>query len=121
MRALPKWVGETDDSPIPARVRIRVFERYGGVCQLSGRKIRPGDKWEAHHALAISLGGTNSEDNLVPVLVDAHKEQTRTDMRQKSKNYRVRRKHLGIRKPSRFACARNSKWRKKLNGEVVPR
>ena len=39
----------------------------------------------------------------------------------KAKNDRVRKKHLGIKKPSTFACSKSSKWKKKLNGEVVLR
>ena len=39
----------------------------------------------------------------------------------KAKVSRVRKKHLGIRKPSTFACSRNSKWKRKINGEVVAR
>lgn len=38
-RALPEWIGKTPDTAIPARVRVRVFERFGGICQETGRKI----------------------------------------------------------------------------------
>lgn len=57
-RAVEEWIGRSDDTPVPARVRLRVFEAYGGRCYLSGRKIMAGDKWEIKHKLAIILGGS---------------------------------------------------------------
>jgi 5-methylcytosine-specific restriction protein A len=32
-REVPEWIGATDDAAIPARVRVRVFERYEGRCR----------------------------------------------------------------------------------------
>ncbi len=94
-RAVPEWRGATDDTPIPPRVRLRVFEANGGVCYLSGRKIRAGDAWEAEHVIAIINGGENRERNLKPALKDAHKAKTRDDLAIKSKVARVKAKHLG--------------------------
>jgi 5-methylcytosine-specific restriction enzyme A len=121
MRSVEEWIGKTDDSPIPRRVRARVFDKYDGRCYLSGRKIMVGDKWEAEHILALSLGGEHRESNLAPALVGAHKIKTKSDRRIKAKNDRVRKRHIGIRKPSKFACSRNSKWKKKIDGSVVLR
>jgi len=121
MRSVPEWIGKTDDAPVPPRVRARIFVRDDGVCHLSGRKIRPGEKWELEHILALSLGGEHRESNLAPALVEPHKVKTKADRRQKAKNDRVRKRHLGIRKPSKFACGRDSKWKKKLDGTVVAR
>ena len=53
MRSVPEWIGATDDAAIPPRVRLRVFNRYGGICQLSGRKIMPGNEWDADHIKAL--------------------------------------------------------------------
>ena len=121
MRTIPEWIGKTDDAAIPPRVRLRIFERDNGVCHLSGRRIMPGEKWECEHKLALSLGGEHRESNLAPALVAPHKIKTAADRAAKAKNDRVRKRHLGIRKPSRFACSRNSKFKKKISGEVVPR
>ena len=121
MRSVPEWIGKTDDTPVPDRVKLRVFEKYNGRCYLSGVKIRPGDRWDVEHILAISLGGENREGNLAPALVEPHKIKTKSDRRQKAKNDRVRKRHIGIRKQSKFACSRNSKWKKKLDGSVVLR
>jgi len=37
------------DAKIPDRVRLRIFERHGGGCQISGRKIRAGEPGECDH------------------------------------------------------------------------
>jgi len=118
-RSLPEWIGKTPDSPIPPRVRLRVFERHNGVCHISGRKIRPGEAWECDHIVAVINGGEHRESNLAPALVDPHKEKTALDVAEKSVSVRKRKKHLGIKKPSTWK--RWSKFKKKVSGEVVDR
>lgn len=113
MRAVPEWIGKTPDTPAPPRVRLRVFERHNGICYLSGRKIGAGDKWQLEHPLAIINGGENRESNLAPALVEPHKFKTAEDVKQKAKNDRVRKKHLGIKKQRTIRA-----WRK-FNGEIV--
>lgn len=95
-RAVPEWVGKTPDSAIPPRVRLRVFEAYGGRCYLSGRKIMPGDKWQIDHITALANGGAHREANLAPVLDAPHKAKTAADVAEKSKVARIRAKFLGI-------------------------
>lgn len=81
-----------------------------------------GDKWDTDHVIALINGGKNIESNLAPILRGKpHKEKTAQDVATKSKTSRMRAKHLGIRKPSRFACARNTKFKKKIGGLVVLR
>ncbi len=113
MRQVEEWRGKTDDTPIPARVKLRVFEKYNGVCYLSGVKIRPGDKWEIEHVQALCNGGEHREENMAPALVGAHKAKTAADRAIKAKNDRVRKRHLGIKKPRTM-----TRWRK-FNGEIV--
>jgi len=113
MREIPEWIGKNDDAPIPPRVRLRVFERMGGVCQLSGRKILAGERWQLDHIVALINGGAHRESNLAPVLDDPHKVKTAQDMAQKSKNYRVRAKHNGIKKPRTIRA-----WRR-FDGSIV--
>lgn len=121
-RSSEEWVGANADSPIPPRVRLRVFERYEGVCYLSKRKIRPGDEWDIEHIKALSLGGEHRESNFAPALKKPHQVKTAQDRKLKAKIDRIRKKHVGVKgKKSTFACSKDSPWRKKLNGEVVPR
>lgn len=95
MREVPEWQGATDDTPVPLRVRVRVFERYEGRCYLSGRKIQAGEVWELEHIRAICNGGENRESNLAPALKDKHREKTVADLAEKSKTARMKAKHLG--------------------------
>lgn len=122
-RAVEEWVGKTPDTPVPPRVKLRVFMAHGGRCYLSGRVIRPGDKWEVEHVLALSLGGANAEHNLAPALVEPHKAKTRQDVARKAKADRIAKKHLGIAKPKKKIQSRGfDKTRRRLfSGEVVPR
>jgi 5-methylcytosine-specific restriction protein A len=95
-RAVPLWVGSSDDAKVPPRVRIRIFEREGGRCWISGRRIGPADLWDLDHKVALINGGSHSEDNLFPALRDKHREKTAEDVALKSKTARIRAKHLGI-------------------------
>lgn len=101
-RSVPEWIGSSPDAKVPPRVRLRIFEREGGKCHLSGRKIRPGDLWDLDHKIALINGGEHRESNLFPALRDKHRQKTREDVRQKSEAARVKSKHLGIRKPPSF-------------------
>jgi len=121
MRTVDEWIGASPDAAIPKRVRLRVFERDNGICHISGRKIMPGDAWDLDHIVALINGGEHRESNLAPALRDKHREKTAADVAEKARTARVRAKHLGIKKPSRFACSRTSAFKKKLDGSVVRR
>ena len=97
-RATEEWIGKTPDTPIPPRVKLRVFERYEGKCHISGRKITVADKWDCDHVKALINGGQNRESNLAPALRDKHKQKTKQDVAEKAKSYAVKSKHLGIAK-----------------------
>jgi len=113
MRSTAEWIGKSDDDRPPAYVRLRVFNRYGGICYLSNSVIRPGDDWELEHMLAICNGGENRESNMAPALVAPHKDKTKADRLLKAKNDRVRKKHIGIKKPRTIRS-----WRR-FDGSVV--
>ncbi len=119
MRAVPLWVGKTDDEKVPPRVKLRVFEREGGRCWISGRKIMPGDAWDLDHKVALCNGGSHSEDNLFPALRDKHREKTKADVADKAKVARLRAAHLGI-KPKRSSLSHPT-LRRKMNGQVEQR
>jgi 5-methylcytosine-specific restriction protein A len=95
-RRTPEWIGKTEDSAIPPRVRLRVFEAHNGMCYLTGRKITAADKWDVDHVVALCNGGDNRESNLAPALREEHKKKTAQDVATKAKDRRVRSKHLGI-------------------------
>lgn len=121
-RSVPEWIGKTDDAPIPARVARRVFDTWDGICHVSGRRIDPvRDEYQIDHIKALCNGGENRESNLAPILIEPHREKTRRDVAEKNKVERVRRKHLGIRSPSRMPGSRDSKFKKRMDGSVVLR
>ncbi|MEP9376156.1 HNH endonuclease [Aquabacter sp. CN5-332] len=120
-RSVEEWIGATPDTQIPPRVRLRVFERAAGRCEVCTRKLAPGDAWQADHTIALVNGGENREANLRCVCGWCHKTKTADDVAEKSRARRVRSKHIGIRKPSTFACSRESRRKKKISGVVVDR
>jgi 5-methylcytosine-specific restriction enzyme A len=121
VRSVQEWQGKNDDTPVPPRVRLRVFERWKGVCHVSGRRIRPGDAWAVDHVVPVIQGGENRENNLAPILLDPHKAKTKAEVAEKSRVAKRRKSHLGIKKPSRFPGSKSSPWKKKLDGSVVRR
>lgn len=98
VRSVPEWIGKTDDTPIPDRVRVRVFERHHGICYLSGRPIRAGEQWHCDHIIALINGGGHREFNLAPVLTEPHKAKSLDDVALKSKIYRKKTAFLGLKK-----------------------
>ena len=96
MRSVDEWQGKTDDSAIPPRVRLRIFERHNGICQLSQRKIMPGDEWQVDHIVALWRGGKHCESNLQPVLKMPHREKSNEEQSIQAKCDRIRKKHLNI-------------------------
>lgn len=122
MRSVPEWIGKSDDTPIPPRVQLRVFERFGGVCQCGCTLKIAGQPWDTDHEIPLCAGGGNRESNLRPLLRAHHKAKTRRDVKTKSKIYATRSSHVGIRRTSRpLPFGRNSPLKRKVTGKVVRR
>jgi 5-methylcytosine-specific restriction endonuclease McrA len=99
MRSNDEWIASHDDQAIPDRVKLRVFEKYKGKCPKCTRKLQP-RKWDCDHIVALINGGKHKESNLQPLCNSpCHSNKTKADVKEKSKNYRVRRRDAGIRKP----------------------
>ncbi len=105
-RSVKEWVGKTDDTKPPPRVLLRIFEREQGVCHISGRKIMPGEKWQADHKIALINGGENRESNLFPALVGPHATKTKEDVAEKAHVAALAKSHLGASAPSSRPIAR---------------
>jgi 5-methylcytosine-specific restriction enzyme A len=124
-RSVPEWIGATSDAPIPPRVRLRVFERHGGICHISGRRIAAGEPWDVDHIVALVNGGEHRETNLAPALRDKHRAKTAEDVAEKSRTRRKAAMNLGIKSrrqkiktrgfapapPQRSASRPIEKWR----------
>lgn len=120
-RSTTEWVGSNDDQAIPARVKVRVFEAAGGRCSDCSLSIVGKLRPAYDHIIALCNGGRHAESNLQLLCEPCHGLKTAIDVAEKSTVARKRKKHLGIRKPSRFPAARTSIWKKRMDGSVVRR
>lgn len=120
-RAVQEWIGKSDDTPVPPRVRLRIFDTWDGRDHTTGRKIMAGEAWDCDHIIALCNGGQNRESNMAPILAGkSHKEKTAADVAEKSKVARMKAKHLGV-YPKSAHPLRSAKYRRKVNGETVLR
>lgn len=94
-RSVEEWVGATPDAAIPDRVKLRIWNRYGGKCAITGRKLRANEA-EYDHIQALALGGRHAESNLRLVSGEAHKAKTADDRSRIAKADRIARKHAGL-------------------------
>lgn len=101
-RSSSVWHSDNHDADIPQRVRLRLFEASGGRCASCGRKLGPGDKWQADHIIALVNGGEHSEANLQVLCDWCHKGKSREDVAIKSKGARIRANHVLPRQPSQI-------------------
>lgn len=101
-RELPEWIGKSDDTPAPPRVRLRVWDRCEGKCHRCARKIPVGDKWILEHLIALINGGENRETNLCLTCSWCKPVKDAEDVAVKSKTAAVRSAHVLPRQPSRL-------------------
>lgn len=107
----------------PAKIKVDAFTRAKGCCELcnSGVKLRHGDIFYDHR-IPDGLGGEPTLENCQVLCRSHHDEKTRkADVPAIAKSKRIQRREMGIKKRSTFACAKTSKWKKKLDGTVVLR
>jgi hypothetical protein len=124
-RTPPEWIGETADSKIPDYVKLRIWDREGGRCYLTGRKLRSGE-YDFEHVIALALwtgeGHGNRESNIRLAYRPAHRAKTKADRTAKAKSDRVRKKHVGITKSKNpMPGSRASGWRRRMDGTVERR
>jgi 5-methylcytosine-specific restriction enzyme A len=122
-RDVPEWIGRDDNEPVPLRVKIRVLLRGDRLCANCRKVIRPGDESICDHIVAIINGGPNREANLQTLCVECNKTKTGNDVAIKAKTYRTIATHYGIResKYPPLLGSKRSKWKRKMNGQIVPR
>ena len=121
-RDVPEWIGKDDNTPIPPRVRLRVFIKHDGVCQECGVKII-NKRWICDHRIALINGGANREGNLGPIHETCDKTKTAADVKEKSKVYRKKAKNIGLKitKGRAFPGSKASGWKRRMDGSVVKR
>ena len=112
-RTTPEWIGANDNSPIPPRVKLRVFTKAKERCQHCERRICGKLTAEYDHITALVNGGGNRESNIQLLCIECHGLKTKSDVAEKSITARKIAKRIGIKKPRTIRS-----WRK-FNGEIV--
>lgn len=111
MRSVDEWVGADDDTPIPPRVRLRIFDAYNGTCNVCGRPIRGKLLPRYDHIIAICNGGRNAEKNVQLLCSACHHTKTAADVAEKSVIYNKRAKRLKLKKGRPMAGSKDSGWK----------
>ena len=118
-RSVAEWIGRSPDEPVPARVRVRVFDRAKGKCQECTREIGTGDRWICDHIVALINGGENRERNLRCICDWCDKSiKTPADVAVKSKVARTRKAHLGLKPRSSLS---HPHLKRTMSGKIVDR
>ena len=95
------------------KVKLQAWERADGRCETCTRELSPGDI-HYDHINPDACGGGPMADNCAVLCRSCHGKKTRLrDVPAIAKGRRIRRRHAGIKKPSRFRG-----WRR-FNGEIV--
>ena len=114
-------VGTTKRGNLSDKRKLAIWEREGGKCMLCGIKLMFG-QFIFEHVRALELGGTDTDDNIRLTCKPCAKEKTKKDHQMTAKAKRQKAKHLGIRgSKSPLPYGKTSKWKKKLDGSIVPR
>lgn len=113
MRSTSEWIGRDDNQRIPDYVKDRVANNAELYCQKCSRQVGGKLRAEFDHVIPLILGGKNRESNIQLLCHECHKAKTKLDVKLKAKTARVRKKHLGIKKPRTIRA-----WRK-FDGSIV--
>lgn len=104
----------------PKQVKRDALKRAAGKCEQCDATF--GVKFHFDHIIPDGLGGEPTIENCQCICHQCHNEKTRKhDVPLIAKAKRVSDKHNGIKKRSSFACSRDSKWKKRVDGTVVLR
>ena len=103
--------------------RWRIFEAHGGRCHICGERIDgTRERWEVEHIVAYALTRDDSDENLAPAHERCHATKTPGDVTRIAKAKRVERKNMGAHRPvSTLPGSKSSRWKKRIDGTVVPR
>lgn len=100
-RRVKEWIGRSDDTVVPPRVRLRVWKKDGKACAQCTRSL-PAEAFETDHKQAIINGGANRESNLRTLCEWCHKKKTAGDVAEKSAVYGSQLRHTGIQRKRKW-------------------
>jgi 5-methylcytosine-specific restriction endonuclease McrA len=119
----PSDLRTTQRARLSPRARLAIWERAKGICVLCDRTIDGvRERWIVEHIRALELGGEDKPDNMGPVHEACARAKTRDDHRRAAKAKRQKIRHLGADQTKRpLPYGRQSRWKKKIDGTIVPR
>lgn len=108
--------------PLTPKQRLKLWLERGGICCVCGLKIETMKAWIDEHILPLWLGGDNSWENRGVAHVGCAHKKTAKEATERAKGQRIAEKHFGAKKSANpMPCGRRSPFKKKFNGQVVPR
>lgn len=114
-------VGTTKRGNLSTRRKLAIWEREKGLCMLCSCRLQPG-AFIYEHVRALELGGSDTDDNIRLTCLPCAGEKTRDDHGRAAKAKRVKSKHLGLKKSKNpLPGSKGSKWKRKIDGTIVPR
>src|ERR1700688_3739422 len=79
--------------------RVRIYDRWRGICVVCTCKIEVGTAWDVHHIKPLWNDGPDEEWNMGPAHLDpCHRQLSANDNTIRAKTDRIRANHLGIAK-----------------------
>jgi len=122
-RTVKEWIGRTDDSQPTDYCKLRILDRQGYRCALTGVEFSPANKPEFDHITPLWLGGENRESNLQAVTAEAHRRKTKAEATVRAKVKANTKRHLlGKKKSARpIPGSKSTRFKKLITGEVVDR
>ena len=113
--------------------RTKLLEPFGLLLEAEGADVRDLDVENLRELFQrvgflvlrgfCDLGGADDESNMAPAHLDCHKGKSNIDARNLAKVRRIHAKHIGAQARPRnlIPGSRGTKFKRKLNGETVPR
>ncbi|MFC1456171.1 HNH endonuclease [Microvirga arabica] len=119
----PAELGTTRRARLSPSMRLAIWEQAKGVCVLCERRIDGvRERWIIEHIRALELGGEDEPGNMGPAHETCARVKTRDDHHHAAKARRQKIRRLGAEKTNRpLPCGRQSRWKKKIDGSIVPR
>jgi 5-methylcytosine-specific restriction endonuclease McrA len=114
-------VGTTKRGNLSQRRKLGIWEREGGKCMICSVKLMTG-QFIFEHVRALELGGTDTDENIRLTCKACATEKTKKDHKMAAKAKRTKASHLGMKgSKSPLPCGKTSKWKRKMDGTIVPR